>query len=63
MHFSKEEATLTGKKNQLSSPVTMDDYGHLQPFSHLSARIMVGELTILQTNLKSKEIINFYLMF
>ena len=37
--------------------------GHLQPSSRLQARIMAGELKILETNLKSEEIINFYLVF
>ena len=31
MHFSKGGATITDKKNQLSSPVAMGDNGHLQP--------------------------------
>ena len=51
------------KKNQLSSPVAMGDNGHLQPSSRLPECIMVGELKILETNLKSEEIINFYFVF
>ena len=62
MHFSKGGVTITDK-NQLSSPVAMGDNGHLQPSSHLPACIMAGELKILETNLKSEEIINFYLIF
>ena len=41
----------------------MGDNGHLQPWSRLQACIMAGELKILETNLKSGEIINFYLVF
>ena len=41
----------------------MGDNGHLQPWSCLLARIMAGELKILETNRKSEEIMNFYLVF
>ena len=41
----------------------MGDNGHLQPSSHLPECIIAGELKILETNLKSEEIINFYLVF
>ena len=51
------------KKNQLSSPVAMGDNGHLQPLSRLPACIMAREFKILETNLKSEEIINFFLIF
>ena len=63
MHFSKGGATITDTKPQLSSPVAMGDNGHLQPSSRLAACITAGEIKILETNLKSEEIINFYLVF
>ena len=63
MHFSKGGATITDKKYQLSSPVAMGDNGHFQPWSRLPPCIMAGEFKILETNLKSEEIINFYLIF
>ena len=69
MHFSKGGggggggATITYTKTQLSSPVAIGDNGHLQPWSHLPACIMAGELKISETNLKSEEIIKFYLAF
>ena len=56
-------ATVTDKKNQLSWPVAMGDNGHLQPWSRLPAFMMARVLKILETNLKSEEIINFYLVF
>ena len=57
-------ATITDKK-KINSQVQwqwaiMD---HLQPWSRLPACIMAGELNILETNVKSEEIINFYLIF
>ena len=70
MHFSKGVgggggggAIIKDKKNKFSSPVAMGDNGHLQPWSRLPACIISGELKILKTNLKSEEIINFYLVF
>ena len=41
----------------------MGDNGHLQPLSRFPGCKMAGELKILVTNLKSQEIINFYLIF
>ena len=35
----------------------MGNNGHLQPRSHLPPYIMAGELKVLETNLKSEEII------
>ena len=63
MHFSKGGLLLQIKKNQLSSPVAMGDNAYLQPSSRFPACIMAGGLKILETNLKSEEIINFYLVF
>ena len=63
MHFLKGGATITDKKNQLSSPVAMGNNGHLQPSSCFPACIMAGELKTLETTLKSEEIINLYLFF
>ena len=57
MYFLKGGATITYKKNQLSSTVAMGDNGHLQPSSRLPACIMARELKILETNLKFEEII------
>ena len=64
MHFAKGggggggggRATITDKKNQLSSPVAMGDNGHLQISSRLPACIMAGELKMLETNLKYKRL-------
>ena len=49
--------TITDKENQLSSLVAMGDNGHFVALISLSAGIMVGELKILETNLKSEKII------
>ena len=61
--FQKGGLLLQIKKNHLSSPVAMGDNGHLQPSSRFPACIMAGELKILETNLKSEEIIKFISYF
>ena len=63
MHFSKGGATITDTNTQLLSAVAMGDNWHLQPWTRLPACIMVREFKILATNLKSEEIIMFYLIF
>ena len=47
----------------LSSPMAVGKNGHLQTLSKLPACIRAGDLKILEPNLKSKEIVNFYLVF
>ena len=50
-------------KNQLSSPVAMDNNGHFQPCSCLPLCTMVRDLKILETHLKFEEIIKFISYF